>query len=252
MGGFSMNAVALLVPELSLMAMPFYFRSPAELDCVLDTALTQPVTDLLAARGLHFLSWGEAGMLELIGKKPFVQPADVSGLKAGTYGTKVYTTFWSALGVNPMQMNPVETSSGFQTSLVDVYATVATFYVASGLGKVAPVLTHLEVAPLPIISVVNKAVYDRVTPEQRLALGRASARVPAQQSRREVREFEATMRALHERNGGQVIIVTPEQRQTWRRVVEPLYPHMAQEAGPGGPRFFEQMEAGRRACAARG
>jgi len=252
MGGFSMNAVALLVPELSLIAMPFYFRSPAELDCVLDTALTQPVAELLSARGLHFLSWNETGMLDLIGKKAFLLPADVSGVKAGTYGTRVYTTFWSSLGANPTQMNPVETSSGFQTGLVDVYATVATFYVASGLGKIAPVLTRLDVAPLPIASLMNRTVHDKLTPEQQQAIKRARARAPSDQLRKEVRDFEATMRSQHERNGGQVVKVSPEQREAWRRVVEPLYPRMAQEAGPGGPKFFEQMEAGRKACQKRG
>jgi TRAP-type C4-dicarboxylate transport system substrate-binding protein len=252
MGSFSMNAVALMVPELSLIAMPFYFRSPAELDCVLDTALTRPVAELLSARGIHFLSWNETGMLDLIGKKPFLLPADINGVKAGTYGTKVYTTFWSALGANPTQMNAVETSSGFQTGLVDVYATVAAFYVPSGLGKVAPVLTRLDVAPLPIASRINKGVYDRLTPDQQRALERASARAPAAQTRKEVREFEATMRSLHERNGGQVVKASPEQREAWRRVVEPLYPRMAQDAGPGGPKFFEQMEAGRKACEKRG
>jgi len=252
MGGFSMNAVALLVPELSLIAMPFYFHSPAELDCVLDTALTQPVAELLSARGIHLLSWNESGMLDLIGKKPFLLPADISGVKAGTYGTKVYTTFWSALGANPTQMNAVETSSGFQTGLVDVYATVATFYVASGLGKAAPVLTRLDVAPLPIASLMNKAVHDKLTPEQQQALRRAHARAPAAQLRKEVRDFEATMRSLHERNGGQVMKASSEQREAWRRVVEPLYAGMAQAAGPGGPKFFEQMEAGRKTCEKRG
>jgi TRAP-type transport system periplasmic protein len=252
MGSFTTNAVALMVPEISLLALPFYFGSPAELDCVLDTALTQPVTELLAAKGVQFLGWNETGMLDLIGKKAFVLPGDINGLKAGTYGTKVYTTFWSVLGANPTQMNTVETSSGFQTGLVDVYATVATFYVASGLGKIAPVLTRLDVAPLPVVSLMNKATYDKLTPEQVQAVKRAQARAPSEQLRKEVREFEGAMRSQHERNGGQVVKVSPEQREAWRRIVEPLYQRMAQEAGPGGPKFFEQMQAGRNACQKRG
>jgi len=251
-GSFSMNAVALMVPELSLISLPFYFRSPAELDCVLDTALTRPVAELLAARGVQFLSWNEAGMLDLVGKKPFLQPADVAGLKAGTYGNKVFTTFWSAVGANPMQMTTVESSSAFQTGLVDVWATVATFYVASGLGKIAPVLSRVELAPLPIVSLMNKAAYDKLAPEQQQAIQRASARAPAAVTRKEVRDFELTMRSQHERNGGQVVNASPEQREAWRRAAEPLYPRMVQDAGPGGPRFFEQMEAGRKACDKRG
>ena len=44
MGGFSTGAVALLVPELALFQLPLYFKSIAELDCTLDTALSRPVT----------------------------------------------------------------------------------------------------------------------------------------------------------------------------------------------------------------
>ena len=78
MGGFSNNSVALLVPELSLIPMPFYYRNPTEVDCVLDSALTRPVTELLAAKGLQFLGWGEAGTLDLVGKKPHLQPPDLA------------------------------------------------------------------------------------------------------------------------------------------------------------------------------
>jgi len=60
------------------------------------------------------------------------------------------------------------------------------------------------------------------------------------------------MRSQHERNGGQVVNASTEQREAWRRAAEPLYPRMVQDAGPGGPRFFEQMEAGRKACDKRG
>jgi len=126
MGGFSIGSVALMAPELSLLIMPFYFRSSAELDCVLDTALTQPVAELLAAKGVHFVGWNETGMLDLVGKKPFLLPADAAGVKSGMYGTKVFAMFWSAVGANPTQMTPPESSSAFQTGLVDVYATVAT------------------------------------------------------------------------------------------------------------------------------
>ena len=54
MGGFSAGAVALLAPEIALFQMPFYFKNYAELDCTLDTALTKPVTDLLAKKGVQF------------------------------------------------------------------------------------------------------------------------------------------------------------------------------------------------------
>ena len=41
MGGFSNGAVALLVPELSLLDIPFLFKDSAEQDCVIDNHLTK-------------------------------------------------------------------------------------------------------------------------------------------------------------------------------------------------------------------
>jgi hypothetical protein len=52
MGGFSSGSVALLVPEIALFGLPFYFKSIAEQDCVLDTVMTKPVTELLAKKGV--------------------------------------------------------------------------------------------------------------------------------------------------------------------------------------------------------
>ena len=48
MGGYSVAAVALLVPELALATMPFLFKDVAEQDCVYDNHLTKITTELLA------------------------------------------------------------------------------------------------------------------------------------------------------------------------------------------------------------
>ena len=60
MGGFSNGAVALLVPELALLGLPFYFKNVAEQDCAVDK-MTKTVSDLLAKKGIKFLGWTEVG-----------------------------------------------------------------------------------------------------------------------------------------------------------------------------------------------
>ena len=60
MGGFSNGAVALLVPELALLGLPFYFKNVAEQDCAVDK-MTKTVSDLLAKKGVKFLGWTEVG-----------------------------------------------------------------------------------------------------------------------------------------------------------------------------------------------
>ena len=171
MGGFSNGAVALLAPELALLGLPFFFKNIAEQDCAVD-AMTKPVSDLLAKKGVKFLGWTEVGTADIVGKKPFLVPADVKGLKAASAANKVSATMWATLGANPTPIGITEIASAFQTGLTDVNSTVVTFYLPSGLAKVAPVLSRVELADAPGIILINKGVYDKLPAVERAPLSR--------------------------------------------------------------------------------
>lgn len=246
MGAWSLNGASLLVPELSLLQLPFYFGSSEEQDCVLDNALAQPVADLLAKKGVRFTGWNDAGIVHLIGKKPFLVPADVQGLKAGTQGTRAYALFWAAAGTNPKPLGSTDLNSAFSTGLIDVAGNVTTVYVAAGIGKVAPVMTRVHLTPGPLLHMINQETWDKLTAQQRAALDKAKA--PSAQARSNVRGFEAVLIERHKQAGGQFVDITPEQRAQWRQVAAPTWPQVVKELGPDGDKFFAQMEAGRQAC----
>lgn len=248
MGGFSNGAVALLTPEISLLGLPFYFKDNAEQDCTLDNHMSKPVSDALAKKGVKFLGWTEVGTGDIIGKRPFVSPKDVAGLKAASASNKVSAAMWTALGANPNQIGITEIASAFQTGLVEVQASVITFYLPSGLSKVAPVLTRVELADAPGIIMMNKAKYEGLSKDMREALDRAVARRPADQLRKEIRGFEETLRGMHVKGGGSVVNITPAQREEWRKALQSAWPTMVKELGADGDRFFKQLEAGRKAC----
>jgi TRAP-type C4-dicarboxylate transport system substrate-binding protein len=247
MGGFSNGAVALIVPELALLGLPFYFKSLAEQDCTID-AMTKPVSDLLAKKGIKFLGWTEVGTADIVGKKPYLVPADVKGLKAASASNKVSAAMWTTLGANPTPIGITEIASAFQTGLTDVNATVVTFYLPSGLAKVAPVLSRVELSDAPGILLMNKAVYDKLPAAERAALDKAIGRRSADQLRKEIRGFEATLREMHVKAGGTIVTPTPDQREQWRKVLEPVWPKMVQEVGGEAPVFFKQMETAKASC----
>ena len=247
MGGFSNGAVALLAPELALLGLPFFFKNIAEQDCAVD-AMTKPVSDLLAKKGVKFLGWTEVGTADIVGKKPFLVPADVKGLKAASAANKVSATMWATLGANPTPIGITEIASAFQTGLTDVNSTVVTFYLPSGLAKVAPVLSRVELADAPGIILINKGVYDKLPAVERAALDKAVARRSATQLRQEIRGFEATLRDMHVKAGGTIATPTPEQRELWRKALQSAWPKMVQDGGGDAPNFYKQMEAARASC----
>jgi TRAP-type C4-dicarboxylate transport system substrate-binding protein len=248
MGGFSNGAVALVAPELALLGLPFYFRTTAEQDCVLDNHMTNPVYDLLGKKNVKFLGWTEVGTADLVGKRPFLLPSEVKGLKAAAASNKVSAITWSTLGANPTPIGITEIASAFQTGLVDVQGTVVTFYLPSGLAKVAPVLSRVELSDAPGIVLMNKASYDKLSAENKASLDRAMARRTAGQLRQEIRGFEETLRGMHVKAGGQVVQLTPAQRDEWRKALQPAWPTMVKEIGGNAAAFFKTMEAGRTAC----
>ena len=247
MGGFSNGAVALIVPELALLGLPFYFKNVAEQDCAVDK-MTKTVSDLLAKKGIKFLGWTEVGTGDIAGKKPYLVPADVKGLKAASASNKVSATMWTTLGANPTPIGITEIASAFQTGLTDVNATVITFYLPSGLAKVAPVLSRVELADAPGIILMNKAAYDKLPAAEKTALDKAVARRSADQLRKEIRGFENALRDMHVKAGGTIATPTPEQRDLWRKALQPAWPKMVQDVGGEAPAFYKEMDAARAAC----
>ena len=247
MGGYSGGSAALIVPEIGLLLMPAYFRSAAEFDCVLDNHLNKTVTDLFAKKGVQFLGWTEVGNIDLWGKKAYVAPKDLNGIKAASYANKTQQLFFTSLGANPNPLGLPEWIPAFQTGLAEVVLTPITYALPSGLTKVATVATR-GFYDSPGLTLMNKATYDKLPKDQQDALLRATGRHGSPKMRAEVRGFENVLFGMHEKAGGQAVNLTPEQRAVWRKALEPVYPQIVKETGGDASTFYAQMEAGIKAC----
>ena len=247
MGGYSGGSAALIVPEIGLLLMPAFFKSAAEFDCVLDNHLASTVQGLFAKKGVQFLGWTEVGNIDLWGKKPYLTPKDLNGAKAASYANKTQQLFFSSLGANPNPLGLPEWIPAFQTGLAEVVFTTITFALPSGLNKVAPVATR-GFYDSPGLTLMNKATYDKMSPEHRDALLRAQARHPSAKYRAEVRGFEGVLFGMHEKAGGQAVTLTLEQRQAWRKALEPVYQQIVKETGGDAAAFYAKMESGLQAC----
>ena len=249
MGGYSSGSAALIVPEIALLIMPFYFKNTSELDCVLDNHVTKLVTELYGKKGIQFLGWAEVGSIDLFGKKPYPLPTDMRGAKAGSYANRSAALFNATVGANAVPLGLPEWISALQSGLTEVQASPITYALPAGVTKVAPVATRVNLWDSPSLTLMNKATYDKLSREQQEALRRAVDRNPSAKMRAEVRGFENTLYGMHEKAGGQIVTVTQEQRDQWRKAVEPMYGQLVKETGGSADAFFAAMESGRKACA---
>ena len=248
MGAFTLNSAALQVPEIALLHMPMYFDTTAQRDCVLDKHIATATAEALAKKGLVFIRWGEVGPIHLPGKKAYVTPADVRGLKVGMVTNKMTNDFWRSMGANPIPTAVAEVSSSMQTGLIDTYPTPYAFYIPSGLNKIAPVMVKFPLWDSISMTLMNKGVYDKLTPEMKAALAKDSEVHPNSMLRAEIRGVDTALTGAHKQAGGTVVEAPREAQAEWRAATAAFYPKMAKELGPDGEKFFALMEAGKKAC----
>jgi TRAP-type transport system periplasmic protein len=249
MGGFSLTAGSLIVPELSILSIPFYFRDIKEQDCVLDSAPILKFTqESLAAKGVQFLGWSEVGTTHFFGKKPILTPDDIKGLKARSQPSKIGAYIWTTFGANPNPLPVTEWNSAHQTGLVDVADSGPTYYHFAGLGKVAPVMTLSAHQDLPGLVVVNKAFYDKLTADQKTAVNSSRVKNPDAKLRAEVRGFEEKILEMHKAGGGQVVTMTDAQRSVWQKAMEPKFDTIVKDVGGDSAKLYALMQDALKTC----
>jgi TRAP-type C4-dicarboxylate transport system substrate-binding protein len=248
MGGYSITAGSLLVPEISLLNIPFLFKDQREQDCVYDKHLTQITGDLFVKKGVIMIGWSEVGVADIIGKKAFGSPDDLKGLRARSAPNKVAGYMWSQFGANPNPLPVTEWNSAFQTGLIDVADSAPTFYFFSGLAKLAPVVTMTQHQDQGGVVLINKAAFDKLSEDHRKALQGTGVQTPASQLRAEVRGFEGKIREMHKAAGGTIVALTPEQRAVWRKGMEAAWPKMVAAVGGEANAYWKAIQDGIRAC----
>jgi len=248
MGSFTANSVALQVPEIAMLQLPFFFDSQQQRDCVLDNHVQKHTVDALAKKNLVFIAWGEVGSVHLPGKKSYATPADVKGLKVGVVANKMTADFWRAMGANPIPTNVAEVSSSSQTGLIDTYPTPFAFYVPSGLNKILPTMTKLPLWEAAGVTLMNKGIYDKMPADLRASFDVGVRKTPVATLRAEIRGVDTALTAAHKQAGGIVVDATPEQRAEWSKNLGPVWTAIAKDVGPDGEKFLALMTAGKQAC----
>ncbi len=247
-GGFSMTAAALLSPELSLLNLPFYWDTQAQLDCALDNHLFDISAGLLEKRGAILTGWNEIGSVDVVGKKPLMSPADVKGMKVRMAPTKIAKVFWTALGANPTPLGITEINSGLQTGLVDAADLPITFYFPAGVGKLAPHIMMTQHVLAAGVNVVSKSVWNKLDPQVQGLISQVSMASPPTMLRQEVRGMENFLRKKHVEMGGTIHELSKDQRDAWRRAIEPSWPEMVKAVGGEGPKLWKAIQDAKKAC----
>ncbi len=137
----SAQATSTLVPELSLLYTPYLFADEAEADYVYDRYLTDIYSELLAAVGLHLITWYEIGFHSVYGREQILTPADAKGRRFRVSASLNARLFADAIGADMIPLGYGEIVPSLQTGLIDAGENSISLYARTGISAEAPYLT---------------------------------------------------------------------------------------------------------------
>lgn len=149
------------VPELNLFSMPFLMPDYKAIDAITGSEAGKRLFEIIAAKDIVPLAWGENGFRELSNsKRPIRTPADLKGMKIRVVGSPLFNDAFTALGANPTQMSWADAQPALSTGAVDGQENPLTIFSVAKLHTVGQKhLTLWHYVADPLIFAVSKQVW---------------------------------------------------------------------------------------------
>lgn len=243
MGYISATGMAVAVPEMGVLNMPYLWRSEAERDYVLDKVIPPLLEQIMASKGLTLVKVGEAGWTNLFCKTPCTTPDKMKGMKMRVSPTAGAKLFADRLGVNGAGMSLADFYPALQQGVVDAGDLTFSFYLIGPAAQAAPHYVFTRHNHQPAFFIAHKPTWDKLSAEQRTAI--TAALPSAADSRRRVAADEEPKKAGHKAKGGFIHELTDEQRAAWAKVIEPGLPALAESYGGRAKELFLTIQRGK-------
>ncbi|OWV71579.1 C4-dicarboxylate ABC transporter [Rhizobium sp. R634] len=154
------------VKESIVPALPYIFRSEEHMHKVMDGAVGDQIKKAFEPAGLVVLAFYDAGARSFYNKtKPINSVADMKGLKFRVIQSDIFVDMVAALGANATPMPYGEVYSGIETGVIDGAENNFPSYDTAKHAEVAKNYSLDEHTILPEVFVMNKAAFDKLTPE---------------------------------------------------------------------------------------
>lgn len=214
--GLTTGAVANVVPELNVLEMPYLFDDIKQADCVLDNHLMDPVSKLLEAKGMVFVSWAENGFRSIGVKGKAVKvPSDLQGMKVRSQEAKTHLAFWRSVGASGIPIAIPEVLPALQTGVVNGFDNTPLFTMAAEWQTTIDNFTFTKHIYQPAVIVVSKNFYDKQPADgKKIILGERNSL--AYDVRKGVRALDGRLISVLKKTGVKIYNPSSSELAQWK------------------------------------
>ena len=228
-GGFSFYDK--LLPELGAVNLPFSATSANQAICQIEGDLGKYIEDKMAEKGVLILGWGQIGARHVTNnKRPIKSVEDLKGLKIRTPSGDAWTLTFRAVGANPTPIDISELYPALQQGVVDGQENPYDNMLVRKFYQVQKYLSNTAHFYDWSGYVVNKAAFEKLTPDQQKAVRDAMFSAIAIQRAISERENKTAREGLI-KGGMKYDPLPPTEIAKFREATRPVYVEMRRRLG---------------------
>jgi len=166
-----------IVPQASVLDLPFVFRDAATAERVLDGSIGQTLRDHFPERGIYNLCWGHWGWrpVSTAAATPMTDPKAMSGLKIRVQPGAIYAETYKAVGAVPVAIDLSETYLAMSQGAVGAVELPMISMVANKYQEVVKIVTETNFVYNAGALMVGKTRFDGLPADQQKAIRDAAA-----------------------------------------------------------------------------
>ena len=225
----SVGPLGTIVPEMSVLSLPYIFRSAEHSYRVVDGEIGDDLAKLAEEREFVVLGWYGSGQRSFYNtRRPIRSLDDLEGLKFRVMQNPVFVDMVDALGASATPMAYGEVYTALATGVIDGAENNYPSFYTSNHYEVAGYYTQDEHLRVPEILIMSKMVWDGFGAEDQQLIRRAAAEsVPYQREQWEIMAAES--RAKMQEAG--VEIITDIDKRPFIEAMAPVYAKHAAALG---------------------
>ena len=224
MASITSEALANFVPEMGLLALPFFYENFEEVERVWSSEVGYEIMDRFEKTGMYCLAWSSNGFREWSNSKRLIhKPEDMKGMKLRCTEAPVYLDSYKALGLDPITMPWPEVFSATQQRVIDgldlpiIALEMIKFY------ETTKYITISNGWPNSgIMTIINKAFFDKL-PKDLQQIVREGAYENGRVNLTLIMQGTLTAVEKWKEKGGEVYTLTAEETALFRDKMAPVH-----------------------------
>lgn len=241
MVGVSTGALAVIVPDIELLELPYAFKNHETADKVLDE-VRPLVNQLLDEKGLTLVMYSENGYRSMGFKDKCIRkPSDLNQKKMRSQESNVHLETYRALGASPVAISVGEVLSSLQTGVVEGFDNTPLFAQAVGWSQAVKYFSTTRHIYQPALIIANKEWFSSLTPENQKLMVEEGKKLEVK-GRKMVRALEPALMENFKTGGLTVCDLTDAEREEFRKATAPVWDKRAKTATPTGKKLIEAMK----------